>query len=280
MNANDRPNKVYNLNRRCIDFCSQISGLMNKKKYIEALEVCDKWIENEHSSSPYERKGIILNDMNLKEEALKFYDKAIDLSRNAYNLYYEKGKILSELNKPEEAILCFNKSIELNPDVACGYHEKGKVFSQLNKQEEALLCLDKALEKANNSYDITVSKGRVLGKLGRIEEALKHFDRAIKIYMFSPEAFRSKGILLSKVGRKEEAIKVFSSYLEMNKCPLFLCYRARVYNDLGKSQLSLKDYKEVLEKVELSKEDKDKYYISDKHMEYIQNTLQELSLLC
>jgi tetratricopeptide (TPR) repeat protein len=50
------------------------------------------------------------------DEAIKFFNKAIELNPNVYDAYHNKGIILNELKKHEESIQYFNRKIELKPN--------------------------------------------------------------------------------------------------------------------------------------------------------------------
>ena len=47
-------------------------------------------------------KGTILDLLDKPEEALIWYDKALDIDGNYTNAMYNKGLVLDELGKPEE----------------------------------------------------------------------------------------------------------------------------------------------------------------------------------
>ena len=49
------------------------------------------------------------------DEVLKWYDKAIEIEPNNYDLWLNKGNSLSELGKHKEAIECLDKAIKRNP---------------------------------------------------------------------------------------------------------------------------------------------------------------------
>ena len=53
--------------------------------------------------------------MEKLDDALKYYDKAIELNPNNIYAFINKGNALAKLGKNEEALRCYDKAIDLNP---------------------------------------------------------------------------------------------------------------------------------------------------------------------
>jgi tetratricopeptide (TPR) repeat protein len=54
--------------------------------------------------------------MDKPEEALKCYDKVIDINQDNDEAWTNKGNAYRALNKPDEALKCFNQALQINPD--------------------------------------------------------------------------------------------------------------------------------------------------------------------
>jgi tetratricopeptide (TPR) repeat protein len=65
-------------------------------------------------------KGVALLNLGNYEEAIKCYDKAIEIEPNNAEAWNNKGIVLGRLSKYEEAIACYDKAIEIEPDYADG----------------------------------------------------------------------------------------------------------------------------------------------------------------
>lgn len=80
-------------------------------------------------------KAILLDKFGRKEDALKSYNKMIELTPNVTKAYYNRGLfnspyiilglLLYELGKMEDALKSFNKAIELGPKEAKHYSCRG-----------------------------------------------------------------------------------------------------------------------------------------------------------
>ena len=92
------------------------SELISSEKYNEAIKAYDKAIEiNPHDSLAWYNKGLALDKLNKHEEAMKAYDKAIEIDPRDSTAWYNKGTILGKLGKDDITIEPFDKSIESNP---------------------------------------------------------------------------------------------------------------------------------------------------------------------
>ncbi len=68
--------------------------------------------------------------MGRNEEAIKDYDKAIELNPQYAKAYNNRGKAKAKLGRNEEAIKDYDKAIELNPQLAEAYNNREKSKAQ------------------------------------------------------------------------------------------------------------------------------------------------------
>jgi len=74
-------------------------------------------------------------------EIFKAWHRKIPDDADAWN---NKGVSLAQLGKYEEAIKYYDKAIEIKPDFANAWFNKGNSLVKLGKEEEARICYDKA----------------------------------------------------------------------------------------------------------------------------------------
>ena len=63
----------------------------------------------------WNNKGLALDDINKYDEAIKAFDKAIEINPQYSLAWYNKGRALYKLNKFDEAIKAYDKAIEIDP---------------------------------------------------------------------------------------------------------------------------------------------------------------------
>jgi tetratricopeptide (TPR) repeat protein len=81
------------------------------------------------------------------ENYIIIQDKAIEINLHKFNgLESIKDLLYIDLNKSDEAIKAFDKAIEINPQNSKAWNNKGLLLSNLNKSDEAIKAFDKAIE--------------------------------------------------------------------------------------------------------------------------------------
>ena len=207
-----------------------------KEKLEDDLEV-DDIIRNAHKKGTFEEKiaylslgikkysgnvdlylgrGFYYNKSKKYVEALKDFDKAIEIDPNYSTAYNNRGIAKHGLKQYEEAIRDNNKAIELDPNDSEAYNIRGVVKNDLKKYEEAIKDYNKAIE-LDPSYSIAYSnRGTAKNDLKKYEEAVKDFDRAIELESIYPQTYRHKGFSLIKLGKLEEAEKSIRKAIELD----------------------------------------------------------------
>jgi len=203
------------------DIFSKISAFLKEihpeedysEKWKKAMEIHLLFIEH---LCNYNSKGNLLNYLEHYEDALKAYEKSLEMDPDSFVVWDNKGNTLTKLKRYEEALRAFEKSIELKPDDAKSWMAKRNVLVELSRYDEALNALDKAIELCpdDKKYPVALGLANNLAKLGRYDEALNALDKAIKNVSIGDDVWgkawrRRKADILEKLGRHEEARQVF-----------------------------------------------------------------------
>jgi tetratricopeptide (TPR) repeat protein/DNA polymerase III delta prime subunit len=104
-----------------------------------------KPLQSDNPEDFYSR-GIRLNELDLRHEAIKCFDKTIEIVPEHSEAWYNRGLSFENLGKFEEAIKCFDKTIEIVPEHSEAWYNRGLSFENLGKFEEAINSYDMALE--------------------------------------------------------------------------------------------------------------------------------------
>jgi tetratricopeptide (TPR) repeat protein len=181
--------------------------LANREKYEEALKAFDKALEiNPQFAEVLINRGIALNNLARYEEALEDFEKAMEINPDFAEAWTGKGVALYYLGRYKEALEAFEKAIEINPQYANAWYNKGITLDKLKKYEEALKAFEKAIEINPQYADAWNNKGVTLGHLKRYEDALKAFEKAIKIDPKNVVAWKNKGDALCKLEKYKDAL--------------------------------------------------------------------------
>jgi tetratricopeptide (TPR) repeat protein len=71
--------------------------------------------------------------------------------------FYKKGLTHAKIEDYEEAIKCFDKAIQIDPNNALAWISKANALIECGNGEEAKSCLDKA-NKIDSKYDFSQTK--------------------------------------------------------------------------------------------------------------------------
>ena len=216
---------------------------LDTKQYDHALEWLTRAIRQNPKPEYLSSLGKTLRHQDRFEEALKTYDKAVQLKPDDAELWHDLGNVLADLKRPDDALLTFQHVLTLNPEhwdaaYRCGFvlHEMGRSGDALpyfdlgaklkpdmavmqemrafalhhaNRFKEALDANEKAYALNPNNASTSNNIGAALQLLGRDEEALVWFDRALKLLPDYAVALLNKASSLQQFHRFGEAVAAY-----------------------------------------------------------------------
>jgi tetratricopeptide (TPR) repeat protein len=158
--------------------------------------------------------GIYLCEKDMYEEAIKCFDKAIEINRdyvlrcierparykkalnaidNAIKLKIRdadnwniKGNALISQGKYNESLLAYDRAIELDPKNALIWFNKGNAFAVLERYSDAFKCYNWANGLDPNFALAWYNKGNALHELGRHKEAQNAINKANELGFAGP----------------------------------------------------------------------------------------------
>ena len=193
--------------------------------YQNALEMYNNEIhKNPRSHLACLLKGNCLFKLNRQEEAIKSYDKALELKPNCIGAIYNKGYIEYTSNKNYKLALKFFsnaiskiESLETNiPKYYYLYYSKGLCHYQLEEYDSALKFFLKSDELKKNDHLILDNIGRCYDKLKQYTKAIEYFINSFlnsnsKYYI---ALYNQAMSLLKLESKKFEAKKIFDSIID------------------------------------------------------------------
>jgi len=192
------------------------NGMINLSKYDpQDLERCVKFIdkvleETEIKSKDKEVawlfKGAILTELCKYSEALKCWNKVVEINPRNYTGWSNKGNNLKKLKRYDEAMHCFNKALDINPEYEKAWAEKGAVVIGQS--------IDFIRESAKESLDRKMSIEEYESKNSELKkEAMRYINKALEI---NPR-FESAWMLKSSIEEDiNEKISCLDKALEIN----------------------------------------------------------------
>ena len=92
-----------------------------------------------------------------------------------------RGQTYQSLKRYEEALKDFDRAIELNSEYSGAISCRAQTYKYLKRYEEALKDFDRAIELDNDYAWASGNRGQIYQFLGQFESSLQDFDRAIEL---------------------------------------------------------------------------------------------------
>jgi tetratricopeptide (TPR) repeat protein len=184
-------------------------------QFEEALKCYDKMLEiDPRDATALCNKGNVLRDLGRYEEAISCCDKALALDPQSKNAWLNKSGALDKLGRHEEAIRCCDSALTIDPRFAEAWNNKGTILNRLDRRVEAIVCYDKALEIDPRNAGAWRNKGDTLLELKQIKEGVACYEKTLNIDPLSTWAWRKKGFALKSLGRHKEASCCYDKLIE------------------------------------------------------------------
>ncbi|HEY3679368.1 MAG TPA: tetratricopeptide repeat-containing glycosyltransferase family protein [Bradyrhizobium sp.] len=187
---------------------------LHATQYDHAVEWISRAIAQDPRPEYLFSLGTALRHLKRFDEALKVFDKAVQLKPDKAELWVGLGRALVDLDRGSEALLTFQHALTLNPRNWDAAHESGTLLNRMGRRDEALAHFKRCAElRPNNPADRATTFnniGNVLQALGRSEEALHWLDRALDERPDFVQAISNKAIVLGQLRRFDEALAVYA----------------------------------------------------------------------
>ena len=216
---------------------------LDAKQLDHALEWMSRAIRQDPKPEYLTSLGTTLQQQGRREDALKAFDKAVQLRPDVAELWKNLGNVLVDLERPNDALLSFQHALTLAPGLWHASNQCAVLLYNAGRFEEAITHLDQCLERQPshvpslqlraltlkglkryeealaqnylayaidpNDADTSNNIGDILHMLDRHDEALPWFDRAMALRPGYMLAINNKAFLLGQMHRFDEAFAIY-----------------------------------------------------------------------
>jgi tetratricopeptide (TPR) repeat protein len=149
-----------------------------------------------------------------REDALKAFDKAVQLKPDDAALWKQMGDALLELQRYDHALLSFQHVLKLDPRHQDAAYKSGVLLNHVGRFEEAVACLNVCDEVLPNHAPTLQARARALFGLKKPRLSLADGLRADSLRPGDADTLNNIGACLQSLGREEEALVWFDRALE------------------------------------------------------------------
>jgi tetratricopeptide (TPR) repeat protein len=217
---------------------------LHAKQYDHAVEWVARALQQAPKPEYLVTLGSTLQAQGRLEEALKTFDKAVQLKPDAAELWKNLGNVLMALERPADALLSFQHILTLDPRHWEAAYQSAVLFHQLGRLEEAVKHFDLCI-RLKPDHTLTLrARARSLRDMNRLEEALQDSERACALDPGDAGACNGVGDILARLpDRQDEALQWFDRALELQ--PDFiqaLSNKALVLGQLHRAEEAIASY--------------------------------------
>ena len=187
-----------------------VLGEMRAGKYLDAKILCRQLLEtNPENPEILHLMALVCFNAQQFDHAVEWASRA--LRNDAKPAYLTTlGIALLNLERREDAVRVFDKAVQLKPDDAGLWSNLAHALIEAGHVSDALLCLARAHQLDPQNPKIRNDLGHGFMLLGRHEEALTWFDRALESRPDSVETLNNKAFSLTRLHRFDEAFAVYA----------------------------------------------------------------------
>jgi protein O-GlcNAc transferase len=194
----------------------------------QAASICETILEMKPDEIPVLHfLGIIYQQLQNYDAAIKFLKKALQLDRNSFEGYYNLGSAFHKKGALNEAMDCYQKVLQINPKFIDACIKLGNVLQSQGRLEEAISCYQNAIKINPNNAGVYFNLGVALQDKGQLDDAISCYQKAIALSLNIAGVYNNLGLALQNKGRIDEAIINYKKALELD--PDF----AEVHYNLG-----------------------------------------------
>jgi len=190
--------------------------LIFEGKREKAIEKLNEAIEhNEYFAEAYLKRGLIRQQLNNLEGALKDFDIAITKNPKLFEAFYSRGYAYMIQGNIEGAINEYNDALKINPEMVPALHNRGSLLLEIGEYEKALNDFNAALRKDPNFVQSYVMRGNAYFKMGETEEAISNYKTALQLDRRNAAGYKNLGAAFLKINEREDAIKTWASGIRL-----------------------------------------------------------------
>ena len=172
--------------------------------------------------------GNLLRRQGRLDDALRAYDKAVQLGPTAPQCWRDLAALLTELKRFDQALLALRELERLAPDDWDAAMQRASLLLRLTRTEEAIESLDQCDRLRPNHAPTLQLRALALHSLNRLEPALADLMQAHALDPANASVCNDIAVFLRLLGRGEESIAWFDAAIA-RKADFFAAYNNKAF---------------------------------------------------
>ena len=178
-------------------------------------------------------QGIEYAEYGDYQQALEYFDKAIQLNPNNPNYFNNRGNVYYGLKQYESAKEDYTQAIRLAPDYYLPHMNLGSVYDDLGEPEQAIEKYDQAIELEPEHPGPYRNRGATLIRMREFTQALPDFDRAIELNSNYVLAYISRSVTHAALNQYDKATLDYARAMELDPERAFQTYNVGIFKPIN-----------------------------------------------
>ena len=150
------------------------------------------------------------------EKSKKYFHNVIKIEPNSDYANYMLGNIYFLDRSIEKSEYFLNQCLQKNPKNSHAYNILGLIFDFRNDLDQAEACFQKSLTLSNNNFDALNNLGNIFLKKNNLDLAREYYQKAININPQLCGAYSNLGLICSRNGNFYESYQFYIKALKIN----------------------------------------------------------------
>lgn len=221
---------------------AELAGRLRDEGLTEqALREFERAIEiNPTMTTAYMGAGDIYRERGDYQGAERHYADAVRTAPNEFEPNYWHGHALQMLNRVTEAVRAYLRALAIRPDDFDANLNLATAYLQLGEDAQAVIYAERAVRIDPDNGPARVNLGAAYANAGRHGEAIEQYEAAAELMPLSPELLLNLAESLGKVGRYAEMAGTIREVVRQTPS-------ATAYERLGSALFRMREYGEALE---------------------------------
>jgi protein O-GlcNAc transferase len=162
------------------------------------------------------QSGNLIEAGNICIEILKLQTNDVYILSLIGGIYFQIGYAYQEKGRLDEAISFYQKALQIDPNIADTHYNLGTVLKRKGKLDKAITCYQKALQVNPEYIEAYYDLVDVIREEAEIENDPSVYKRSLNIIPDQAESYLHLGVVLEEKGLFEEAAICYEKTLNLN----------------------------------------------------------------
>lgn len=164
-----------------------------------------------YKADDYYNLGFLYEQVGGKEEAIRFYTKAVQMRPDYPEALYHLANLFKDTGNFKNAMAVYVRLAHFHPKDGMAYLNMGIIFNAIGDHQRARQFYLKAIHLEPENTDAYFNLGYLSESQGELNDAVNYYEKAVEVAPKNAEAYYNLGNVYASLGQNGEAI---ASYLK------------------------------------------------------------------